>query len=191
MNLTNEDVHECIKTIRRQVKEIGYLVDEFSSFARLPNPQFNSDDLHALIKDVIGDYKNNYKKIIFDDKLKPNSYFLKIDKSQISRVFQNIFINSIYSIKEANRSDGKITIYSEEDDNHLSIFVKDNGIGLRYEKDELIKPYFTTKKKHAGSGLGLAIVEKILFDHSADFSIDNRTDGEIGAQVIIKFEKST
>ena len=147
LNLTNEDVHECIKTIKRQVNEIGYLVDEFSSFARLPNPQFNSDDLHALIKDVIGDYKNNYKKIIFDDKLKPNSYFLKIDKSQISRVFQNIFINSIYSIKEANRSDGKITIYSEEDDNHLSIFVKDNGIGLRYEKDELIKPYFTTKKK--------------------------------------------
>ena len=66
---------------------------------------------------------------------------------------------------------------------------RDNGVGLKYEKEELIKPYFTTKKKIGGSGLGLAIVEKILFDHHADFILANRNDGVIGAEVNITFEK--
>ena len=51
-----------------------------------------------------------------------------------------------------------------------------------------MKPYFTTKKKMGGSGLGLAIVEKILFDHNADFTIENRNDGFEGVQVEIRFE---
>ena len=66
---------------------------------------------------------------------------------------------------------------------------KDNGIGLNHAKEDLIKPYFTTKKKIGGSGLGLSIVEKILFDHKADFSINNRTDSKKGVEVIIKFDK--
>ena len=59
---------------------------------------------------------------------------------------------------------------------------------MKYEKDEIIKPYFTTKKRKGGSGLGLAIVEKILFDHNAEFSIENRSDDIEGVQVEIKFD---
>jgi nitrogen fixation/metabolism regulation signal transduction histidine kinase len=53
----------------------------------------------------------------------------------------------------------------------------------------LVKPYFTTKKKIGGSGLGLAIVEKILFDHHADFQLANRNDEEKGAEVKITFSR--
>ena len=79
---------------------------------------------------------------------------------------------------------------SYENDNNVVISLIDNGVGLKYEKEELIKPYFTTKKKIGGSGLGLAIVEKILFDHHADFILANRNDGEVGAEVNITFEKN-
>ena len=72
---------------------------------------------------------------------------------------------------------GKLPIKTKILNNQLFILIKDNGIGLKFEKDDLIKPYFTTKKRLGGSGLGLAIVEKILFDHNADFSIENRSDG--------------
>ena len=70
----------------------------------------------------------------------------------------------------------------------MKIIIEDNGIGLKFEREDLIKPYFTTKKKKGGTGLGLAIVEKILFDHNAEFSLENRNDKKIGAQAIIKFE---
>ena len=103
-------------------------------------------------------------------------------------LFQNLIINSIHSIQEANLSAGKIIVESSIVNNYLDISILDNGVGLKYEKNELIKPYFTTKKRRGGSGLGLAIVEKILFDHNAEFSIENRNDGFQGAKVEIKFD---
>ena len=75
-------------------------------------------------------------------------------------------------------------------ENTFIINISDNGSGLKYEKDELIKPYFTTRKKTGGTGLGLSIVEKILFDHNADFEITNRNDGKPGAIASINFNLS-
>ena len=114
---------------------------------------------------------------------------MNIDKSQFSRVLQNILINSIHSIEEKDINDGCINVETNEHEDYFQFILRDNGVGLKYGKDELLKPYFTTKKKIGGTGLGLAIVEKILFDHNAEFYIDNRNDNINGAEVIIKFEK--
>ena len=186
--IDNNEITDCIDTIRRQVNEIGYLVDEFSNFARLPNPILEKQDIYEIIIDIVNDYKNNYKMIDFEYNFERNKHEMLIDKSQISRVFQNLIINSIHSIQEANVSVGKINVESSITNNYLNILILDNGVGLKYEKNELIKPYFTTKKRRGGSGLGLAIVEKILFDHNAEFFIENRNDGTEGAKVEIKFD---
>ena len=186
--IDNNEITDCIDTIRRQVNEIGYLVDEFSNFARLPNPILEKQDIYEIIINIINDYRDNYKMINFECNFSRNKYEMLIDKSQISRVFQNLIINSIHSIQEANVSVGKIIVESSVTNDYLNILILDNGVGLKYEKNELIKPYFTTKKRRGGSGLGLAIVEKILFDHNAEFFIENRNDGTEGAKVDIKFD---
>ena len=186
--IDNNEMNECLDTIRRQVNEIGYLVDEFSNFARLPNPILEKQDIYEIIIDIVKDYKNNYKMIDFEYSFEAETFEMLIDKSQISRAFQNLIINSIHSIQEKKVSNGKINLKSSINNNVLNILIIDNGIGLKYEKNELIKPYFTTKKGKGGSGLGLAIVEKILFDHNAEFFIQNRDDGIEGAKVEIKFD---
>ncbi len=187
-DIDNQEINECLNTIRRQVNEIGYLVDEFSNFARLPEPKLISTNIITIICDIVNDYKSNYKNISFELDYDNDMVEIKIDKSQISRVFQNLIINSIHSIQEKGDSKGEIFIKLSLVKNHFNVLILDNGIGLKFEKDEIIKPYFTTKKKKGGSGLGLAIVEKILFDHNADFSIENRDDDKDGAQVEIKFD---
>jgi len=73
------------------------------------------------------------------------------------------------------------------ENNSFLIEIIDNGLGIKYEKNELVKPYFTTRKKSGGSGLGLSIVEKILSDHNADFDIYNRKDGLKGAVTKLSF----
>ena len=186
--IDNNEITDCIDTIRRQVNEIGYLVDEFSNFARLPNPILEKQDIYKIITNIVNDYRDNYKMIDFEYNFSKNKYEMLIDKSQISRVFQNLIINSIQSIQEAHVSVGKIIVESSVTNDYLNILILDNGVGLKYEKNELIKPYFTTKKRRGGSGLGLAIVEKILFDHNAEFFIENRNDGTEGAKVEIKFD---
>tara|TARA_A100001015_G_scaffold221996_1_gene249965 strand:- start:685 stop:2409 length:1725 start_codon:yes stop_codon:yes gene_type:complete len=189
LNTDNKEINDCIVTIRRQVNEIGYLVDEFSKFARLPNPELKNRNIFEILRTTISDYENNNKNIKFTNKLHAQKVSMNIDSSQISRVFQNIIINSIHSIEESKSKNGEIIYSSYEIDGGVVLSIKDNGVGLKYNKDELIKPYFTTKKKVGGTGLGLAIVEKILFDHHADFSLINRNDGKTGADVIITFSK--
>ena len=152
-------MNECLDTIRRQVNEIGYLVDEFSNFARLPNPILKKQDIYEIIIDIVKDYKNNYKMIEFEYSFEGATFEMLVDKSQISRAFQNLIVNSIHSIQEKKVSIGKINLKSTINNNILNILIIDNGIGLN-TKNELIKPYFTTKKGKGGSGLGLAIVEK-------------------------------
>ncbi len=191
LKLDNVDLNECIEIIRRQVNEIGYLVNEFSNFARLPEPQFKKIDISDVISTAVTDCETYNKNIKFINNLHTKKINVSADKSQISRVFQNIFINSIHSIEESMISKGEIVYESSDTDDGIKILIKDNGIGLKYDKDEMIKPYFTTKKKVGGSGLGLAIVEKILFDHHAEFSIMNRGDGENGAEVSITFARSS
>ncbi len=189
LNTDNSEIADCIETIRRQVAEIGFLVDEFSSFARLPEPDLKNKNIVETLIKVISDYKSNTKSIKFINDLHANKINVNIDNSQISRVFQNIIINSIHSIKESGIIDGQIIYSSYDIDGGVVLMFKDNGIGLKYDKEELIKPYFTTKKKVGGTGLGLAIVEKILFDHHADFSLMNRNDGVNGAEITITFAK--
>ena len=185
----NSEIKECVDSITRQVSEIGLLVDEFSNFARLPNPEFNDSDVCSLIRKCFDDVKDNYKNITFDLSNVDNKFILSCDKNQISRVFQNIIINAINSINEAidNNFKGIILCSTSLQDDKYIIKIIDNGAGLKFEKDELIKPYFTTRKKIGGTGLGLPIVEKILFDHNADFEIINRNDGVKGAIVSIHF----
>ncbi len=188
-NYNDNEIRECIDSITRQVSEIGLLVDEFSNFARLPNPEFNDFNICLLLKNCVDDIKNNYSNINFDISGIDHNIVLRCDKNQITRVFQNIIINSINSISESttNNSKGNISFNGYLEENCFIISISDNGSGLKYEKDELIKPYFTTRKKTGGTGLGLSIVEKILFDHNADFEINNRKDGLVGATASIYF----
>ena len=87
-----------------------------------------------------------------------------------------MILNAINSIEESDEKKGIIDLKSYIDNNQYVISIIDNGLGLKFEKDEILKPYFTTRKKSGGTGLGLSIVEKILFDHQAEFEIANNND---------------
>ena len=185
-NQNNPEIKDCIETITRQVDEIGHLVNEFSNFARLPEPKFNKIEINNLLKQIVNSF-NTYKNIKINTSLIETEFFINADISQINRAFQNLILNAINSIEESKEEKGIIDIKSYVDDNKYIVLILDNGIGLKYEKDEILKPYFTTRKKSGGTGLGLSIVEKILFDHKADFEIINRSDGIKGAEVKIIF----
>ena len=187
INQNDPEIKDCIETITRQVDEIGHLVNEFSNFARLPEPKFDKIEINNLIKKIVTSF-NTYKNIKINTSLIKSEFFINADISQINRAFQNLILNAINSIEESKVEKGIIDIKSYvDDDNKYIVLILDNGIGLKHEKDEILKPYFTTRKKSGGTGLGLSIVEKILFDHKADFEIINRSDGINGAEVKIIF----
>ena len=180
-----------LKIINNQIKQIEHLVNEYSDFARMPKPIFRNNDLIILMKENIKllNEIDTSIKILFTTNIEHICF--ESDKEQLSRVFFNLIKNSIESIKEKAEKNSdfekKIVIELNDNANHISIMIDDNGIGFKnldMNKKEILNPYFTTKKD--GTGLGLSIVNKIINDH--DGNIEFRPK-KVGATIKIIFNK--
>ncbi len=168
-NYSKDDISILTKTISRQVDDIGKLVDEFSSFARMPEAEIKLDNLTQCLEDSYQLYFNSRKDIKFNFKKSDNDIFYQFDKLQFSRCFNNLIKNAIEAVEKIPNPSVEITIYN--DPNNIIIKIIDNGVGI---DDKLIskifEPYFTTKSK--GTGLGLSIVKRIIEDHGGKIKIE-------------------
>jgi len=177
-----KDFINYLETINRQIKDIENLVNEFSSFARMPSLIIRKINIFNLVNRAINFMLMSSKTEIVLLKNNKN-LFINGDEEQLYRVFINLIKNSLESIdemlaKKANFK-GKIDVDIATDNEYIVIKIRDNGIGI-IDTKKIMTPYYTTKKN--GTGLGLPIVNKIISEHSGDFSINQK---ESGAEVII------
>jgi two-component system nitrogen regulation sensor histidine kinase NtrY len=179
INVDKADFENYLNIISRQVEDIGKLANEFSDFARMPNPIKKSNNLKKLIEDSINLYKLSEKQIIFNLDYKSNKEVFEFDLNQISRVLINVIKNSLESIHEKQELDknlqGIIDISVENSNDFINIIIEDNGVGFKATPKDLITP-LTTTKQH-GSGLGLSIVSKILHEHGGDLNFIEKSNG--------------
>ena len=179
-------------TIVRQVEDIGGMVDEFSSFARMPSAVMKRVDLVGLVKEQMSLQKAAHSNIDFSLVLDENVVFVQCDSRQIRQAVTNLIQNSIDSIEtrteDLQSENGKIKIALSVEDRFGNIIISDNGRGLPKEgRHRLIEPYVTTREK--GTGLGLAIVAKIVEDHRGVFKIQDGSDLGVGATAIMRIPK--
>ncbi len=180
-----ENFLNYLNTINKQIKDIESLLNEFSNFARMPKPLFKKVDLNDMLLRSLSLHELSEPKISFVFLKDPTAVQLSCDEEQFNRVFVNLIKNSIESIKEKNEKivdfKGKINIEITSDSAYIYVKIIDNGMGFDHvDKDKMLTPYFTTKKK--GTGLGLAVVSKIISDHNSEIlfnSIKNGAKAEI------------
>jgi two-component system nitrogen regulation sensor histidine kinase NtrY len=159
---------ECTKTIINQVEELKNLVNEFSSFARMPAASPAPNSLNEIIREAMVLYEEGHKQIRFEFKPDSRIPVFNLDKEQIKRVIVNLLDNAVAAVDAVGGKDGggQILIESQLDPlmNLARVEVADNGCGVAAEdKPLLFEPYFSTKP--SGTGLGLAIVNTIVSDH--------------------------
>lgn len=164
---------QCTETIVRQVADIGRMVDEFSSFARMPAPQFRVQDVRESVKEAVFLQKVAHPEISFETNLGNEPLMVKADSRLIAQAVTNVVKNATESIEAVqSNSDlkGAIVVNCYEDAEYVVIDVIDNGKGLpKQNRQQLLEPYMTTREK--GTGLGLAIVRKILEDHGGSIQL--------------------
>ena len=188
--ITNEDQQsfkENLKIINSQIKQIENLVNEFYDFARMPKPILKRNNLVKLLNENIKLLSEINKSIEINLNKKDEEILLECDKEQISRVFINLIKNSIESIEQKVEKNPdfkkKILIDISSNNDHILISIEDNGVGFdKNNIEEILNPYYTTKKN--GTGLGLSIVNKIINDHKGELEfipINN------GAKIQIRF----
>ena len=174
-----EIFEQCTETIIRQVGDIGRMVDEFSSFARMPKPVVESQDLAETIRQAVFLQRVGHQNIKFDTELPHGVMTARFDRRLISQALTNILKNAaeaIEALPQEERDNGRILVRTSHEDEMIAIDVIDNGPGLPKEnRERLLEPYVTTREK--GTGLGLAIVGKIFEEHGGRIELNDAPDG--------------
>ncbi len=176
----DKDFSNYLNTITKQIKDIEYLLNEFSDFARMPKPILKKVDLNKIISRSVNLHEmSNTDKTFRLSKGKLSSD-VSGDEEQLNRVFINLIKNSIESIdeKKSKKADfkGEISIDIKADSDYIYVTIIDNGVGFeQVDKTKMLTPYYTTKKK--GTGLGLAIVTKVISDHNGTILFNSIKNG--------------
>jgi len=179
-----DDIKVLTSTISRQVDDIGKLIDEFSSFARMPEPEIKLDNLSKCLNESFLLFSNSHKNIKFNINKEKQDIYFQFDKFQISQCFNNLIKNAVEAVEKIPNP--SISINLKTENNNVFIEVIDNGIGISKEMaNKIFEPYFTTKNK--GTGLGLSIVKKIIEDHNGKIKIDKNKQ-MAGTTSLIIFE---
>jgi len=183
----------CIETILRQVGDIGRMVEEFSSFARMPKPSASRFDMKSLLQatSFSQGMVSPDIEVEFDADAENVSYLG--DERLIGQALGNLLKNAAEAIEgmpEETEVQGHIRVVLSETDKGVDITIEDNGPGFPEDaRDRLLEPYVTTREK--GTGLGLAIVNRIIADHGGSISLQNRLDGLRGARVRVWLPHNT
>ena len=176
------------ETIIRQVGDLRRMVDEFSSFARMPKPVFQRETLADTARQVMFLHEVAYPAIHFTVDADDPGPSLVCDRRQIGQALTNIIKNAVEAIEArgAGADEGivTLTLASGVESGQTSIIVTDNGVGLPAARERIVEPYMTTRAR--GTGLGLAIVKKIVEEHGGTIAFTDRPGG--GTVVTMTFD---
>lgn len=173
------DLEQYSDVIIRQTNDLRRIVDEFSKFARMPEPERRHQDLVELLKDAVLLQKDGQPDVDIKADLPSDVFSADLDATMIGQAFTNLIKNAgeaIETYKEKNGLldyPGEIRISLGVEDGRALISISDNGIGLPEDRARLFEPYVTTREK--GTGLGLPIVKKIIEEHGGSLVL---TDAE-------------
>ncbi len=181
-----ESFKRYVDTISKHVKDIGQMVEEFASFARMPTPTFADHDMRQTVREALFSARTAYPHVAYHSPVSDHPVMARYDDRQIVQVLVNLFKNAAEAFEHISDSakprDVWITFETIKDKTRM--IIEDNGVGFPPDKmDSLTEPYVTTRAK--GTGLGLAIVKKHMEEHKGSLILENRKEG--GARVILVF----
>lgn len=170
-----DDLDQYTDVIVRQTNDLRRIVDEFSKFARMPEPDRRENDLAALVRDAALLQENGQPGVTFVTDIPKAPVQMELDATMISQALTNLIKNAGEAIETlhekgapaGHRPEIRITFAAEPD--AAIIRIMDNGIGLPPDRARLFEPYVTTREK--GTGLGLPIVKKIIEEHGGTLAL--------------------
>ena len=190
----SDTLSSMTEVIVRQTNDLSRIVDEFSRFARMPEPDKKPEDIIQIINSAISLQETGLPEISFKKRIIDGPIMFELDTTMISQALINLLKNAGESIEtriskhESSNVFGQIEIIVESKESFLKISIVDNGVGLPEDRTRLFEPYVTTRE--SGTGLGLAIVKKIIEEHGGTFRLEDASQvensGIVGAAAIIE-----
>jgi two-component system nitrogen regulation sensor histidine kinase NtrY len=171
-----ETFSQLADTIVRHVGDIGRMVDEFSAFARMPQPVIKREDVGRVAREALVLQRNAHPDIEWTTDIPERGPYAPCDRRLLGQALTNLLMNAADAIAmrpDAKGARGHISVAVDRGEGAVRIAITDDGVGLpQADRARLTEPYVTHKPK--GTGLGLAIVKKIMEDHGGLVTLDDR-----------------
>ncbi len=176
-------LEECVQTIISEADSLKTLVDEFSSFARLPGVRLEDADLHKVMESALSLYNGRIQDVQIERNYDPSLPLVRLDGEQMKRVFINLFDNALEAMSGNSRNKIlRIRTSRNTQQRSVRIEISDTGRGFPKEyQDSVFLPYFSTRR--GGTGLGLAIVRQVVSDHHGQVRAE--PNGSLGTKIVI------
>ena len=172
-----DSLEQYTDVIIRQTDDLRRIVDDFSKFARMPEPEKRTHDLTKILNDAVLLQEVAMPQIALITEILADNIWIDVDQTMMSQALMNLIKNASEAIdtyieKFGNASyEPEIFITLNSQDNLVILQIMDNGIGLPPDRGHLFEPYVTTREK--GTGLGLSIVKKIIEEHGGTLSLQD------------------
>lgn len=166
---------ELSDVVIRQTTDLRRIVDEFSKFARMPEPETAHVDLAALVRDAVLLQQVAQTDVTFVTEIDPGPVPADLDATLLGQALTNLLKNAGEAIesrlkgKSGDTRKGEIRVTLRNLGPEAQLIIADNGIGLPADPSKLFEPYVTTRDK--GTGLGLPIVRKIIEEHQGTLDL--------------------
>ncbi|WP_242494077.1 PAS domain-containing sensor histidine kinase [Salipiger sp. IMCC34102] len=168
-----EKLDQMTDVIVRQTNDLRRIVDEFSKFARMPEPELRQADLAELVRGVVTLQESGQPGVALTADLPDAPVWTELDETMIGQALTNLVKNAGEAIETRAETgdavDPQIRVTMRVDQGAARIEISDNGIGLPQDRARLFEPYVTTRDK--GTGLGLPIVRKIIEEHGGSLHL--------------------
>ena len=192
-----EKLGELTDVIVRQTNDLRRIVDEFSKFARMPEPERRRGDLAGLLRETVMLQRAALDPVEIVEDIPASKLQAEFDQTMMGQAFTNLIKNAGEAIETRVEKTGDdfdkrvgVSLINDPNGSHLEIRISDNGIGLPEDRAKLFEPYVTTRDK--GTGLGLPIVKKIIEEHGGTLELaDAAPDatGHTGAEAVIRLPR--
>ncbi|HFA47521.1 MAG TPA: HAMP domain-containing histidine kinase [Bacteroidetes bacterium] len=159
------------KTLIEQIDSLAQIANEFSNFAKMPQPENSLFSLNDLAASVHHLFANERTDMDISLDLPDKDFEVFADRNQFTRVLNNLFKNAIQAVPDDVRGIINLSLY--EKDGKAVIRIKDNGSGIPPEiQKKVFTPNFSTK--NSGTGLGLAICRSIVQGFNGDIYFETK-----------------
>ena len=170
-----EDLEQYTDVIIRQTNDLRRIVDEFSKFARMPEPDRRECDLAELLRGAVLLQENGQPGVRFVKDIPKAALTMDLDPTMIGQALTNLIknageaIETLHEIGAPANHVPEIRVTLSADDTEAVLRIMDNGTGLPPDRSRLFEPYVTTRDK--GTGLGLSIVKKVIEEHGGTLAL--------------------
>ncbi len=189
----SEALEQMTDVIVRQTGDLRRIVDEFSKFARMPEPERKEIDLTVLVRDAVLLQTTGQPNVLIESDLPKKPLPSDLDATMITQALTNLIKNAgeaTESLIAKGAPEGyapMIRIVMKTGKSRATITIADNGIGLPEDRARLFEPYVTTRSE--GTGLGLPIVKKIIEEHGGTLTLEDAPafskEAHFGAMAVI------